>query len=273
MKITLGDKAVSHSLDLTSDEFIRLVRFQKPKPNIKNSDLEIISPVLLLIGEKKIQATVLNMQDDGTAQRRLELRDEMFDELSPRKQSEKQTAKDVTERIAPFRLELEITAETFEALIKTKDVLVLFRVQNIPCYVQTSKVKIDFNLENSPIPALVIKVDKVRPVLELLKVQITESQFNEVYIEGKSDDFYDKGGADLDDLVELIGVKRKIDESDIALRRRVKEYLQLRLEQLSRVKDDDLQQMVKDEAEKQRIERKLNAADRKRKKDKSKENE
>lgn len=282
MKIRLGDREVSNALDLNSEELIRLLRFQKPKTS--KAEFQIVSPVLLILGDKKIQANIVNVRDneslrndpyagDGggsfTGYYAEEVEKLYPGSITPRK------AKDSTESISPFILELELTPEIFDGLYGVKEVIILLRVQNIPAYIKTNKIKVDFNLEDSKkenyTPTIAIKVEKVRPILDLLKAQISESNFFEVFIEGKSEEFYDKGGKDLDDLVELIGIKRKAEESDIELRRRVIDYLKLRMEQLSKVKDSDLQQIVKEETDKKRIERKLNEADEKRKKKKTKE--
>ena len=86
-----------------------------------------------------------------------------------------------------------------------------------------------------------------------------------MFIEGRREDFYDASGAELDELVGLIGIKRKVEEGDNELRKRVMEYLKTRVEQ-SNVKDEDIKALVKTAEEEAAIQKKIDDAAKKRKK-------
>lgn len=276
MKINLGDKSIRNALNLTSEELINLLRYQNPKTS--SADAEIVSPVLFVFENVNIQSTIVGIQDNNYRETEQPYYDSDDDEefrdldggmveedgsIGGRRKKSK-NSKDSVKNIPSFVLEVELTRELFDELLKVKEVLILMRVQNIPVYVLTNKAQIQFNLEESKkpkfVPSLAVKIDKVRAIVELLKTQISESDFFEVYVKGKSDEFFEKGGADLDDLVGIIGIRRKPQESDIELRMRVKSYLITRMEELSKVKDEDLQNLIKDQAEKDRIEKKMDDA-------------
>ncbi len=274
MKITLTDKELRHTLDLSSEEIIALIRYQNPKPS--KGEFEIVSPCLLIVGDKKFQVDILNVESQ--AEVGLES-DDILERLRVYESSGEfpSEAKQPKKDVSPFVLTVELPSPLFEALSNNQELIVLFRVRNIPSYVKTDKAKVDFNLEESLKtgykPSLVIKVDKVKPIADLLKAQISESQFQEVFIEGNSDEFFNNEGRPLDELVGLIGIKRMKEETDVALRTRVKNYLKLRLDQLSKVDDAQLQGLLTEEEEKARIERKLAEAEKRMKKKKQKEKE
>lgn len=278
MRIRIHDKEVRHSLDLTSEELVSLIRFKKPAS--RRVPLAIVSPVIVVCDDKKFQADILDIKDATFVNREEAIygqpeygEEAEGEEWASRPGSSKKAKKDPTEDIPPFLLTVELTPPMFEAMVGLSELLVLVRVQNIPAYIRTKRVKVDYNMEEkerdnvSAKPKLVLKVEQVRPIVDLLKAQITESAFYDVFIAGKSDEFFEKGGEELDEIVGLIGIKRRVEESDIALRMRVKEYLRIRMEQLTKVKEEDVQGMVKEAEEKADIERKLDEADEKRKKE------
>ena len=273
-RINIHDKDIRHSLDLTSEELVSLIRYKKPPSQQIPS--QIVSPVIVICEDKKFQADIIEIRDAAYSNQSYYNSPEDdpyittvedFEAWQVKSGSKKK--KDPTENIPPFILSLELTPAMFEGLLTVNEVLVLLRVQNIPSYIKTNKVKVDYNKEDpKEKPQLVIKVEKVRPIVDLLKAQISEAAFYDVFINGRSDEFFDKGGEELDDIVGLIGIRRRSEESDIALRMRVKDYLRIRMESLSKVKEDDLQGLVKETEEQEEIERKLNEEDEKRKKDK-----
>lgn len=282
MRIRIHDKEIRHSLDLTSEELVALIRYKKPAS--RRVPLAIVSPVIVVCDDKKFQVDILDIKDATFVNReeaiygQPEYGEAYGEEAGEKWESPggagKKAKKDPTDDIPPFLLTVELPPAMFEAMVGLSELLVLVRVQNIPAYIRTNRVKIDYNMEEkekdnvSAKPKLVLKVERVRPIVDLLKAQITEAAFYDVFIAGKSDEFFDKGGEDLEEIVGLIGIKRRTEESDITLRMRVKEYLRIRMEQLTKVKEADVQGMVKEAEEKAEIDRKLDDADDKRKGDK-----
>lgn len=282
MRISIIDKAVKNTLDLTSEELVRLLRFRRL--DTRRVPFKIVSPVLIVCDDKKFECEILDIKSlNRSPYDEQNVPSDFYGEgedLDPgmvrqaRKQSEK------TEDIEPFTLKIELPPGLFAELTKVDQVIVLMRVQNIPVYVRTDAVRVDYNKEGTyqepgeperqarvkDKPALLIKVPGVRPILDLLKAQITESAFHEVFIDGKSDEFYDAKDAKLDEIVEIIGIKRRFGESDVELRNRVIAYLKIRMAEATKLKDEELQQMV-NETEKQReIDRRIDDASKKQKK-------
>ena len=285
MKISIVDKDIQNTLDLTSDELVRLLRYKKI--DTRSTPFTIVSPVIIVCDDKKFEVDVLDIpslrgdemygdfDNDISMEDAYYMRRYQENQLRAIREETDDTLKERIEPVEAFTLKVELSSELFAALVPTSEILILFRVQNAPAYTRTSKVRVDYNKQKDKVkrsgenrPALIIKIDQIKPIVDLLKAQITESAFYEVFIEGKSDEFYDAKDNNLDEIVELIGIKRRSEETDIALRTRVISYLKLRMTELSKVQDDDLKELVDNAQLQADIEKKLNDAEKKNKRKK-----
>lgn len=243
----------------------------------RRSPFQIVSPVLIVCGDEKHEVEIKEVSE--TASRRMlpppdegkfaefNGEGEMVENLDPgdfdpmtlkvkegRKRKKRKV--DPTERIPGFALETELTPELFTALTKNKVVVVLLRIQNIPAYAMVENIRV--NLSNTgESGSLVMRIDRVSPIVDLLKTQLTESSFFETFIVGKSEEFFESTGVQLDDLVALVGIKRKENESDNELRMRVKGYLKIRIAETTDVDDEELKGLIKKAEEVQEIERSM----------------
>jgi hypothetical protein len=285
MRIKIVDKTVQHTLDLTPEELVNLIRYKKI--DTRSVPFKIVSPVLLICDSKKFQIDIINIENvssgggstysDGGGREYYPEDDVPFEspdfqEMEEEVGSSKKKKKDPMAKMPSFTLRLEIVAQMFDALAASQEILLLLRVQNIPVYVRTNLVKVDYNMadpvkgsEKKAKPTLLVKIERVFPIVDLLKAQISESDFFDVFIAGKREEFFEKEGADLDEIVGLVGIKRKVEESDIELRMRVKDYLSIRIDQMTRIKETELQQMVKETEEKERIDKAIDDANKKNK--------
>lgn len=261
MRIAL-DKQTQHVLNLSSEELVTLLRYRKIDPRLVSGS--IVSPVLLICEDKKFQCTVYNVVEQGTSipsdwpYGREGL---LLDDLEAIQSDEKPS------KFSPFLLQIELTPEMFEPIIKTELIYVVMRLNNKPVYTKTKNVKIEYNkADKESKPSLVISVGGIRPIVELLKAQITESAFYDVFVNGDSNEFYDAESKALDELVEVVGFKRRLEESDGELRKRVIDCLKFRVTEGAKLQDADLQKLVSDEEQRQNIERKIDDADKRRKK-------
>ena len=157
-----------------------------------------------------------------------------------------------------------MTPELFKSLSTNKVVLILLRIQNIPAYAVVEKIRVNFDKPGDS-GSLGMNIDRVKPIVELLKTQLTESSFYETFIVGKSEEFFESEGTQLDNLVALVGVLRKENESDNELRIRVKSYLKIRIAETTNVGDDELKALIRKSEEVAEIERLMNEAKSKKK--------
>ena len=272
MKVQITDKLIKHILSLTSDEEVLLLRYKKlGNRRGGGGTVQVESPVLVVCENQRFQADVLEIEEVGNR----------YDEYGSEPEKIKK-AEDIS-KLDPFDMTLELSPELFKELVSTKEPLILLRVMNVPAYIRTNKIKVVYDKSKDirpekedeavpqsrkpTVPTMVVRVEKMRPIDDLLKQHITDSAFYEVFIEGKREDFYDAEGAELDELVGLVGIKRKVEEGDNELRKRVIEYLKSHVEK-SNVKDEDIQQLVKTAEEQAAIEKKIDDAAKKRRKEK-----
>jgi|GEM_PF-5258868 len=268
MKIALTDKEVQHALDLSSEELVSLLRYRRPTETA--AKFKVVSPLLLVVGSKKYQVDLLEIELDrnsSTGQMSWEGEDWDTTDLPSTNVSKKK--KDKSLKLPSLVITTELTAEIFTSLLEVSEVMVLLRINNVPGYFITDMVRVDYNKaaafperdsQKSPRPRLIMKSGVVRPIVDLLKAQISESSFYECFIGGKSEEFYNSEGDALDEIVELIGFLRKNNETDIALRRRVIDYLKLYLESRTSVTDEDLNKIVDEAQKKIEIDKKIDEA-------------
>lgn len=273
MRINIVDKQIKYALNLTSEELVHLMRLQ-PLQN-RRSPFQIVSPVLLVCGEEKHEVEVKQVSESSQRMLPAPEDEEEFLESMPEgvegwqspKRGKKSKKIDPTERIPGFVLETELTHELFKSLMTNKVVLLLLRIQNIPAYavIEAIRVNVDRPGENG---SLVLRIDRVKPIVELLKTQLTESSFYETFIVGKSEEFFESTETQLDNLVALTGILRKENESDNELRTRVKSYLKIRIAETTNVDDEELKGLIRKSEEIAEIERLMDET--KRKKDEKK---
>jgi len=246
----------------------------------RRSPFQIVSPILIVCGEEKYEVEVKEVSE---AAKRVSSADEEdfieeVEDLDPGFFEDEEAGKiptgpkrkkkrkvDPTERIPGFVLETELTPELFKALTVNKVVVVLLRIQNIPAYAMVENIRVNISNPGES-GSLVMRIDRVQPIVDLLKTQLTESSFFETFIVGKSEEFFESTGVQLDDLVALVGIKRKDNESDNELRMRVKSYLKIRIAETTDVSDEELKQLIRKSEEVQEIQRSMDES--KKKKDK-----
>ena len=269
MRINIVNKQIKYALNLTSEELVHLMRLRPLQT--RRTPFSIISPILIVCGEEKVEVEIkevietstrrtLSASDDSGLAEYMDLDpmegvDEEEEEESPTRKKRKRKV-DPTEKIPGFALETELTPELFTALTKNKVVVVLLRIQNIPAYAMVENIRVNISNpgENG---SLVMRIDRVQPIVDLLKTQLTESSFFETFIVGKSEEFFESTGVQLDDLVALVGIKRKENESDNELRMRVKGYLKIRIAETTDVDDEELKQLIRKAEEVQEIQRSM----------------
>jgi len=281
MRIRIVDKQIKHVLNLTSEELMLLLRLQPL--DSRRVPFKIVSPVLIVCGDQKYEVPIIRVDQLGSTRRGeypLEIDDvqEMIEEgqyfgdvvnideaipdRPPVRQRPRERKKvDPTSKIPSFMMEVELNAKLFEGLMNVESPLVLMRVQNIPVYTPIEDIRVNFNKPKAT-PVLLITVERVQPIVDLLKTQLTESAFYETFIVGKSEQFFESAGVKLDDLVALVGIKRKENESDTELRIRVKEYLKIRIAGTTDVNDDELKALIRQTEEVAEIERSMDEASR-----------
>lgn len=252
MRINITDSQIQQVLDLTSTELARLLRFQSVDPKVQ--PFQIVSPALIVCGERKYEVELLAVEERSVGVY-------SADSTSFYYPSKSYMTRPTTDesKVPPFNIKITLTQELYQGLCETVNPLLLFRVQNSPSYSIMSEFRAEFKSPGKP-GELRVPVNEVKTVTELLKTQLTESAFYEVYIIGRSEDFFESSGKSLDDLVSLIGIKRKIEENDTELRLRVKDYLKIRLAGTTNVTDEELYDVVKKAEEVQEIERAMDAA-------------
>ena len=272
MKVTITDKLIKHVLSLTPEEEVFLLRYKKLGNRRGGGDtVKVESPVLVVCENRRFQVDILEIEEVGSR----------YDEYGEEPEKIKK-AEDIG-KLDPFDMTLELTPEMLKEIVATKEPLILFRVLNIPAYIRTNKIKVSYDKSkdirpenpNEAVPqskkptspTMVIRVEKIRPVDDLLKQHITDSAFYEVFIQGTREEFYDVTGTELDELVGLVGIRRKIEEGDVELRKRVIEYLKMRVSSLSTVQDAEISQLVKTAEEEAAIQKKLDDAAKKKRKE------
>jgi len=245
----------------------------------RRSPFQIVSPVLIVCGDEKYEVEVKEVSE--TASRRMlpapdegefsGFIDEEAENLDPGFSEDEEGRKiptgskkkrrkvDPTERIPGFALETELTPELFKGLTTNKVVVVLLRIQNIPAYAMVENIRVNISNPGDS-GSLVMRIDRVQPIVDLLKTQLTESSFFETFIVGKSEEFFESTGVQLDDLVALVGIKRKENESDNEIRMRVKSYLKIRIAETTDVSDEELKGLIKKAEEVQEIQRSMDDA-------------
>jgi hypothetical protein len=221
MKINIVDKDVKHVLDLSNEELVRLIKFEPPSK--ESRILEIISPILVFAGPKKFQVKLVNVESSS---RSVSEGYESLWGLSPTSKGSYKTL---------FTAYGEVDPEMVRPIIESDNLLVLSRIKNVPSYAVVDRFKIYYDRkcdkDTDGKVILELRVSKVKPIEDLLKSQITEEQFYEVYVVGRSDEFFRRSGDKLDDLIGLIGLRRREGEDDYALRRRVVKYLRKVIEE------------------------------------------
>ncbi len=275
MRINIVDNKIKYALNLTSEELVHLMRLQ-PLQN-RRTPFQIVSPVLLVCGDEKHEVEVKQVNESGS-QRQIDYDND--DEIVPmsqkggpwesaeiRPKSKKKQKIDPTEKIPGFVIETELTPELFKSLSTNKVVLLLLRIQNIPAYAVVEKIRVNLETPGES-GSLRMNIDRVKPILELLKTQLTESAFYETFIVGNSEEFFESEGTQLDNLVALVGVLRKENESDNELRIRVKSYLKIRIAETTNVDDDELKALIRKSEEVAEIETLMNEAKNKKKDEK-----
>jgi hypothetical protein len=269
MKVTITDKLIKHVLSLTPEEEVFLLRYKKlGNRRGGGGTVQVESPILVVCDNQRFQVDILEIEEVGNR----------YDEYGQEPERIKK-AEDIG-KLDPFDMTLELTPELFKEVVATREPLILFRVLNIPAYIRTNKIKIIYDKSkdvrqepNDPaarkpvIPTMVVRVEKIRPVDDLLKQHITDSAFYEVFIQGKREEFYDVTGAELDDLVGIIGVRRRVEEGDVELRKRVIEYIKMRVASLSTIKDSEMTQLVRTAEEEADVQKKLDDAAKKKRKE------
>lgn len=278
MRINIVNKEIKYALNLTSEELVHLMRLRPLQS--RRSPFQIVSPILIVCGEEKYEVEVKEVSE---AAKRVSSADEEdfieeVEDLDPGFFEDEEAGKiptgpkrkkkrkvDPTERIPGFVLETELTPELFKALTVNKVVVVLLRIQNIPAYAMVENIRVNISNPGES-GSLVMRIDRVQPIVDLLKTQLTESSFFETFIVGKSEEFFESTGVQLDDLVALVGIKRKDNESDNELRMRVKSYLKIRIAETTDVSDEELKQLIRKSEEVQEIQRSMDES--KKKKDK-----
>lgn len=273
MRINIVDEQIKFVLNLSSEEIVHLMRLQPLQ--VRRSPFQIVSPVLIACGDSKHEVEIIKTDESGNIRALPAPEDEEFDfedfatkgEEIPRSgppEKKKKREIDPTERIPSFVLTTELTPELFKDLVTNKQVALLLRIQNIPAYALVEDIRVNVT---SPGEAgnLVMRIDRVRPITELLKTQLTESSFYETFIVGKSEEFFESTGTQLNDLVALVGVLRKEGESDTELRMRVKDYLKIRIAETTNIDDQELKALIRKAEEVQEIERLMDKAKREKK--------
>ncbi len=261
MRINIVDNKIKYALNLTSEELVHLMRLQ-PLQN-RRTPFQIVSPVLLVCGDEKHEVEVKQVNESGN-QKQIEYEsDDIIPMSEDRPKKSKKQKVDPTEKIPGFVIETELTPELFKSLSTNKVVLLLLRIQNIPAYAIVEKIRVNLETPGES-GSLGMNIDQVKPILELLKTQLTESAFYETFIVGNSEEFFESEGTQLDNLVALVGVLRKENESDNELRIRVKSYLKIRIAETTDVGDDELKALIRKSEEVDEIERLMNEAKSKR---------
>lgn len=281
MRINIIDKQIKYALNLTSEELVHLMRLQPLQG--RRTPFQIMSPVLIACGENKHEVDIVRMDEAGKSRSTrgdsfsddpLELSDEdaaetMYNFRDSRKPpiNKKQPTEKIksTDKIPPFTLETELTPELFNDLTTNKKALLLLRIQNIPAYAVIDSIRVNVSSPGTK-GSLVMKIDKVSPIVDLLKTQLTESSFYDTFIVGKSEEFFESTGVQLDNIVALVGILRKENESDNEMRIRVKEYLKIRIAETTNVDDRELKALIQKSEEVQEIERSMDEAKKKEKK-------
>lgn len=274
MRINIVDEQIKFVLNLSSEEIVHLMRLQPLQ--IRRSPFQIVSPVLIACGENKHEVEIIKTDESGSVRSLPPPEGDEEDDLlegeawggeeEPDKKKGKRRV-DPTERIPPFVLTTEVTPELFKDLVMNKQVVVLLRIQNIPAYALIEDIRI--NVTNPGVAGnLVMRIDRVRPITELLKTQLTESSFYETFIVGKSEEFFESTGVQLNDIVALVGVLRKEGESDTELRIRVKDYLKIRIAETTDIDDQELKALIRKAEEVQEIERLMDESKRRKKDEK-----
>ena len=238
MKITLSDKEIRYALELNDEELARLLRYRKLDPNV--DPYVIVSPLMVVCNNNKHIAKILDVKDWSA---------------NPPGPGDK--------KIPPFDIKIFLSPDLFKDLTLSDELILLFRVRNIPSFVRVSNFRIEYDTaitSKNKIPALVMRAEEVKPITDLLRMQMSESTFYEIFIQGKNDDFYDATGESLDGLVGLVGIKRMNGELDIELRNRTKGYLKFRISEILPITDEDVQKLVKKAEEEKEIEDKISAA-------------
>ena len=222
-RITITDKQVKNVLDLSPEEEVLLLRYDKVDP-VREAGA-IVSPVLVVCGDKKFEVDLIGQPTD--------LNDNYGDQSQGKEKG-----------LSKVKIRTELPPELFKELVGVKDILLLARTQNVPSYIMTNRVSVEYDKTKDAPPMLVVSCDKFKPIDDLLKAQISEPTFYEVFIEGNNEGFYNAEGEQLDNLIEPIGVKRRIEEGDTELRQRVIEYLKFRLQGTVKVKDEEIKTLI-----------------------------
>lgn len=263
MRIKIVDKQVKHVLKLTSEEVVALLRFQPPSTN--RVPTRVSSPCLVIANGNKYEVDILSVQDRGGTWSGSNDDSDDYDvdndnavrDFSSRRRKAKWS--DPAQKVPPFSITVEMPEGMFEDLVKSESTILLIRVQNIPAYSVVGSISVSFDKPGSK-PKLVINVSAVKTVADLMRTQITESTFYENFILGRSNEFFDSVGADLDAIVKLVGMCRKPDETDVELRNRVKDYLRLKIAGTTDVDDDIVADLIREAEEKEEIEQAMREA-------------
>lgn len=268
MRISIVDKEIRHVLDLTSEELVKLIQY-KISAGRYSSKFDIVSPVLVCAGSKKFQVTLVGAKsveeyDNAYYQRSRQVFE--IDQPPP-------TRKNIG--AIDFIATGELTAEMVQPIVEADYLLFIARLKNKPSYAIISNYRIYFD-KKSPVGdtngkvLLEMVIKSVKPIEELLKAQISEEQWYEVYVIGKSEDFFLGEGKLLDDLVGLIGLKRLEREDDFALRRRVIKYLKRVVEEPP-ISEEEISEMLERTQQELEVDRKIDAAKKKKEKENKKE--
>jgi len=251
MKLSIVDKEIKHTLDLDAEEVVRLIKMEK-SPGRYGSSGEIVSPILVIVGSKKFQVQLVDVESEE--ERRSNVPFEYPDEY----RIEGRTSSQVIFLIGV------LSPDMVETITGAESLLVLMRAKNRPSYskIQNFRVLFDRKCERDTSGKILVelRVRELKPIEELLKAQISVDQFYEVYVIGRSDEFFkNESPAKLDDLVGLIGLKRRADEDDFALRRRVAVYCKKMVEEPP-VPDSEINQVLRQTEEEQKVEQKMDEA-------------
>jgi len=218
------DKELKHVLDLTSEEVVKLIQYKNSATRY-SSKFDIVSPVLVCAGSKKFQVTLVGAKSLEEYDSSMQLMDRYEEGGYPDEVPRRKNIGSVE-----FIATVILSTEMVQPMMEAEYLLFIARLKNKPSYAVISSYRIYFDRKSTMgdtngklLLEMVIK--SVKPIEELLKAQISEEQWYEVYVIGKSEDFFLGEGKLLDDLVGLIGLKRLPQEDDFGLRRRVVKYL------------------------------------------------
>jgi len=231
MKIVITDKTVRNVLDLSEKEVINLLRYRSLDYN--KVPYKIVSPVLLISGDDKFELEIKDVEGKGNY-------------FTPGLKEGS-----LPSDFVPFVLKLEVVPRLFDSVVKNGEILILVRIRNVPCYIRAQQeIKIIYggSVGESMTPKAIMEVNvssEPKAIDDLLRKQISDSTFYEIFIGGESGEFFDSEGGKLDDLVGLVGMKRKAGEGDTELRKRVVDYLKFRVGSITqKIDDSDLEGLL-----------------------------